>query len=299
MNSENFAEEHIEETVDFFQNLWDNYNTEIIAACKVLLLTAVSIVICLVILKVIKKLIYKAVAKLPQVDDSMASIFYSVSRVFIWMFALLIILDLCGINTASILTMLGAAGLAVGLAMKDSLSNIAAGVMLLVQKPYKTGDYVECGSVSGSIKKIGLFSTELITVDGLFVLVPNGAIFGSPIKNYSRNPLRRADITVGIAYGDSLSQAMEVLQKLMADESRILQDPIPEVLVAELADNSVNLTLRFWTSSENYWDVFWAIKSQLKPVIENAGLNIPFPQRVITFASALPESVKNNLTAEE
>ena len=210
-------------------------------------------------------------------------------RTLIWVVGLLIILDLFGFNTASLLTVLGAAGLTIGLAMKDSLSNIAAGIMLLILRPYKQGDYIDCGSISGNIQQMGMFSTVLKTADGLFVSAPNSVVFGTPIKNYSRNPTRRTDITVGIGYGDSLPVALNVLTEIMMKEPMVLKDPAPEVLVAELADSSVNLTLRYWTASENYWTAYWTIKAKLKPVIEGAGLNIPFPQRVVTLVNA-PET---------
>jgi len=200
--------------------------------------------------------------------------------------ALLIILDLFGVNTASILTVLGAAGLAVGLAMKDSLSNIAAGLMLLFLRPYKEGDYIDCGSISGTIVEIGLFSTFLKTFDGIFISAPNSTLFGNPVKNYSRNPFRRADITVGIAYGDSLGKALEVLQALLKNHELVQQDPAPQVLVADLAESSVNLTLRYWAKSQDYWNAYWSIKRQLKEVLESAGLNIPFPQRVVTMVNS-------------
>jgi small conductance mechanosensitive channel len=201
----------------------------------------------------------------------------------IWVLGAMVVLDLFGVNTASILTVLGAAGLAVGLAMKDSLSNIAAGLMLLFMRPYKVGDYVECGNISGTIMEMGLFTTILKTFDGVFISAPNSAIFGNPVKNYSRNPFRRADITVGIAYGDSLPQALEVLNELLKNNEFVEQEPAPQVLVAELADSSVNLTLRYWAKTADYWNAYWTIKKDLKTVIENAGLNIPFPQRVVTM----------------
>ena len=182
--------------------------------------------------------------------------------------------------------MLGAAGLAIGLAMKDSLSNIAAGIMLLILRPYKLGDYIDCGSVSGTIQQMGLFSTVLKTPDGLFVSAPNSVVFGTPIKNYSRNPTRRSDITVNIAYADSLPVAVKAMKDILDHEEMVLKDPAPEVLVSELADSSVQLTLRYWTATENYWPAYWSIKGQLKPAIEAAGLRVPFPQRVITFVNA-------------
>ena len=233
-----------------------------------------------------KRIIVASTRKLQSKENSLGNILGNIAKTLIWVIAVLIILDLFGVNTASILTVLGAAGLAVGLAMKDSLSNIAAGLMLLFMRPYKVGDYVECGSISGTIMEMGLFTTILKTFDGVFISAPNSAIFGNPIKNYSRNPFRRADITVGIAYGDSLPQALEVLNELLKNNELVAQDPAPQVLVAELADSSVNLTLRYWAKTADYWNAYWGIKKDLKMVIENAGLNIPFPQRVVTMVQS-------------
>ena len=272
-----------------WQNFWNNNMDAFMHFGKVLVLTLVIILVALFVGRLTKKLIMHAVEKVPALDKSVGNIFYSIARTFIWLFAVLIILDLFGFNTASLLTVLGAAGLAVGLAMKDSLSNIAAGLMLLLLRPYKVGDYVECGSVSGTIKEMGLFTTTLSTPDGIFIAAPNSVIFGTPVKNYSRNATRRVDITVGISYGDSLPQGVKILQDLLNANPIILKDPAPQVLVADLADSSVNLTLRFWVENSKYWDAYWQVKSQLKETIESAGLNIPFPQRVITFANAIPE----------
>ena len=266
------------------QTFWQQHQASILHLGKSLLLGLVILLMAWGFSALARKLILKGTRKFDAVDESVGKILSGVVRTIIWLFAALIILDLLGINTASILTVLGAAGLAVGLAMKDSLSNIAAGLMLLFLRPYKLGDYIDCGSVSGTIREIGLFTTTFTTLDGLFIAAPNSVLFGAPIKNYSRNPRRRADITVGIAYGDSLSQGMQVLLKLMREHPLILQDPAPEVLVSELADSSVNLTLRFWTESKDYWEAYWSVKAQLKDALEGAGLNIPFPQRVVTLA---------------
>ena len=277
--------------MDMLIELFKHHQQELIVLGKNLLLSLLVLLLSWLVCRFVRRMIDRAMSKIEKLDPSIANIFYSVARVFIWLFAVLIILDRFGVNTASILTVLGAAGLAVGLAMKDSLSNIAAGLMLLVLRPYKSGDYVDCSSVSGTIRQIGLFATELITVDGMYILVPNSAILTSPVKNYSRNPLRRGDITVGIAYSDSLTVGVDVLLELLKSNEKIMKEPAPEVLVSELADNAVNLTLRFWTANADYWDVYWQVKKQLKPAVEAAGLTIPFPQRVITLTS-MPEMLK-------
>lgn len=272
----------------FFSNLWNNHSDDIIRFVKVVILALVVIVVAKLVSMAARKIIARLFKKI-EGDESLTYATYTIVRTLIWVIGLLIILDLFGFNTASILTVLGAAGLAIGLAMKDSLSNIAAGIMLLILRPYKLGDYIDCGSVSGTIQQMGLFSTILKTPDGLFVSAPNSVVFGTPIKNYSRNPVRRSDITVGIAYADSLPVAIQAMKDIMSHEPMVLKDPAPEVLVSELADSSVQLTLRYWTATADYWPAYWTIKAQLKPAIEAAGLNIPFPQRVVTFVNA-PEA---------
>ena len=274
----------------FFSNLWDKHSDDVIRFVKILILALIVIVAAKLISLAARKIIARIFKKF-EGDDSLTYATYTIVRTLIWVIGLLIILDLFGFNTASLLTVLGAAGLAIGLAMKDSLSNIAAGIMLLVLRPYKLGDYIDCGSVSGTIQQMGLFSTILKTPDGLFVSAPNSVVFGTPIKNYSRNPTRRSDITVGVAYADSLPVAVNAMKEIMEHEPMVLKDPAPEVLVAELADSSVQLTLRYWTATENYWPAYWSIKAQLKPAIEAAGLSVPFPQRVITFVNA-PDTKK-------
>ena len=269
----------------FFTNLWNNHSDDVIRFVKIVILALVVIVAAKLVSLAARKILARLFKKI-EGDESLTYATYTIVRTLIWVIGLLIILDLFGFNTASLLTVLGAAGLAIGLAMKDSLSNIAAGIMLLILRPYKLGDYIDCGSVSGTIQQMGLFSTILKTPDGLFVSAPNSVVFGTPIKNYSRNPLRRSDITVGIAYADSLPFAIQAMKDIMAHEPMVLKDPAPEVLVSELADSSVQLTLRYWTATADYWPAYWTIKAQLKPAIEAAGLNIPFPQRVVTFVNA-------------
>jgi len=267
-----------------WEKLWQSLQGEIWHFGKIILLAAVILIIAYFINKLIHKAFNKAAEKY-SMDVSLVSIINRVLTLLVMSFALLIILELLGINTASVLTVLGAAGLAVGLALKDTLSNIAAGIFLLTQHPYKTGDFVECAGMSGSILEIGLFTTKLRTPQGQDIFVPNNSIIAAPITNYSSNKIRRADITVGIDYADNLEAGIKLLQAMMDRHPLILKDPAPVVVVAELADSSVNLTLRFWTENANYWDAYWDIQRNLKAEIEGAGLNIPFPQRVVTFAN--------------
>lgn len=272
--------------IEFFTELWKNHQEVVIQLGKTILFSVIILVLAWIISRIFKSAIIKMMKRVPHIDESVGKILASISRIFVWLIAFLIILDFFGVNTASILTVLGAAGLAIGLAMKDSLSNIAAGLMLLVLRPYKTGDYIDCGSVAGTIEEMGLFTTRLKTFDGIYVSAPNNVVFGSPIKNYSRNKLRRADIVIGIAYGDSVTKAVEVLLAFMKENELILEDPAPEVLVSDISNCAVNLNLRFWTTSEKYWEAYWGVKAGLKTVIENAGLNLPLPHRVVTYINS-------------
>ncbi len=271
--------------IQFMTDFIRGHQGDIMHGFKVLLISCVIIAMAWLFSRFCCRMICSSFRKLAVGDESIGRILGNIVSTLVWGLVVLIILDLFGINTASILTLFGAAGLGIGLAMKDSLSNIAAGIMLLFMRPYKVGDYIDCGNVSGTIVEMGLFSTILKTIDGIFISAPNSAIFGNPIKNYSRNPLRRADITVGIAYGDSLPKAIETMNSMLAANELVLKDPAPSVLVSDLADSSVDITLRFWSRTEDYWQAYWEIKRQLKDVIEGAGLNIPFPQRVVTLVN--------------
>jgi small conductance mechanosensitive channel len=189
------------------------------------------------------------------------------------------ILNSFGINTASLLAVLGAAGVAIGLALKDTLGNIAAGIILLLLGSYRRGEYIEFGSYSGTVKEIGLFTTILETPDGLFVSAPNASIWGTPLKNYSRNGKRRMELSVGIAYSDSIDTALRVMQDIAETETRFLKDPAPQILVQSLGDSSVNIALRAWAATDVYWKIYWDQMKNVKLKIEEAGLHIPFPQR--------------------
>jgi small conductance mechanosensitive channel len=186
-----------------------------------------------------------------------------------------------GINTTSFLTIVGAAGLAIGLALKDSLSNFAAGVMLILFRPFKVGDVVNAGGVVGKVESINIFNTILNTPDNQRVIVPNNSITSGVITNITANATRRVDLVVGIGYGDNIGHAKEVLNEIVASESRVLKDPAPTIAVVELGDSSVNLVVRPWVKTEDYWDVYFALTEKVKVTFDEKGISIPFPQRDI------------------
>lgn len=186
-----------------------------------------------------------------------------------------------GINTASLLTMVGAAGLAVGLALKDSLSNIASGVMLVLFRPFRVGDFVEAGGVSGKVAQIQIFNTVLNTADNRRIIVPNSSITGGTITNVTANPTRRVDLVIGIGYNDDIPHAKAVVADVLAASEGVLKDPAPVIAVHELADSSVNLVVRPWVRAEDYWGVYWGLTEGIKLAFDREGVSIPFPQRDI------------------
>jgi small conductance mechanosensitive channel len=184
-----------------------------------------------------------------------------------------------GINTTSFLTIVGAAGLAIGLALKDSLSNFASGVMLVLFRPYRVDDYVDIGGVAGTVVSISLFTTELKTPDNQKVIVPNAGITSNVITNVTANPIRRVDLVIGIGYDDDIKKAKEVIQGVLAEEKRILPAPEPLIAVSELADSSVNFVVRPWVKTGDYWTVYFALTENIKLALDANGISIPFPQQ--------------------
>jgi small conductance mechanosensitive channel len=213
------------------------------------------------------------------VDTTLIPVLSSIAVGAVYVVGGLVVLDIFGVNTTSLVALLGAAGLAVGLALKDTLQNIAAGFMLLLLRPFRLGDTIQFNGILGTVRSIGLFTTELDTTDGLHISAPNGSVWGQTLTNFSRNPQRRLEIVASIAYGDNIETGLKVLRRLVAEEPRVLADPEPSFAVRALADNSVDLQLRAWASVEDYWDVYWSLMHKLKPALEDAGLSIPFPQR--------------------
>lgn len=186
-----------------------------------------------------------------------------------------------GLDTTSLVALVGAAGLAVGLALKDSLAHFAAGVMLIVFRPFKLGDYVEVGGVAGSVDKISIFSTRLKTPDNKVVTVPNGNIFGNTMTNYSEESTRRIDLVVGISYDSDLLKAKHLLDDIVGSHEKVLKDPAYRIAVSELADSSVNFIVRPWVNAADYWDVRFELLETIKLRFDAEGIEIPFPQMAL------------------
>jgi small conductance mechanosensitive channel len=206
-------------------------------------------------------------------------------------FVILAALNNLGIQTTSFVAILGAAGLAVGLALQGTLSNFGAGVLLILFKPFKVGDYVEAGGTSGVVEKVSIFSTWLRTPDNKQVIAPNSGVIGGNITNYTAKDTRRVDLVFGIGYEDDLKRAKDELMAILQADERVLKDPAPQVAVLELADSSVNFAVRPWVKTDDYWDVYFDVTEKVKRTFDDRGISIPFPQRDVHLFNVKEEAV--------
>ncbi|GHA15541.1 mechanosensitive ion channel protein [Devosia pacifica] len=211
-----------------------------------------------------------------QMDQTIAPILSQVVRYGILLVTLIIVLGQFGVETASILAILGAAGLAIALALQGTLSNIAAGVMLIWLRPIRTGEYIDAEGLSGTVVEIGLFGTQLRTYDGIYVFAPNSQLWDARITNYTREATRMAEIKIGIAYDANIAQAREVLLNAATSDERVLETPAPAVFVADLADSAVIMSLRAWTTGPNNWSTKNDLREKVKIELDNAGIEIPY-----------------------
>lgn len=239
------------------------------------------------IAKLIVRLMHRVMER-ASIDQTLRKFLGSIVYALLLVAVVIAALDEIGVNTTSLLALLGAAGLAVGLAIKDSLANFSAGVMLIIFRPFKIGDYIEAGGAAGTVEHIQVFSTILLTPDNREITIPNGAIFGGKIINVSARPVRRIDLVFGIAYTDDISKARSLITKVMSEDERVLSDPAPVVSLAELADSSVNLNVRPWVKNADYWDVRSDLLEKIKVAFDQNGISIPFPQRDVHLYSNAP-----------
>lgn len=271
--------------IDFFRNGMTSLMEH--SLLQRLLLALVVLGLAKVLLILLKRLIARAEVH-HRMDPAASPLVYSLASYTIYVVTLLLVLHIAGVNTAGLVAMVGAASLAVGLALKDTLSNIASGLLLMFLRPFKAGDYIECGSIKGKIKGIGLFNTTLVSLDGLYVSAPNSALSGTPIVNFSKNATRRLEITVGIDYGDSTDKALAILRDMVEKEPRFLKTPAPQFFVAALADSSVNVSFRAWSKNSDYFELLWKYTDEVKHRFDDAGITIPFPQRTLHMHDAAP-----------
>lgn len=220
-----------------------------------------------------------------KVDRALSSFISSLVSIVLRVLLLISVASMIGVETTSFIAMIGAAGLAIGLALQGSLANFAGGVLIMLFRPFRAGDWIEAQGVSGSVDSIQIFHTTLKTADNKVVIVPNGALSNGHITNYSREPRRRADINIGIDYSSDIKRAREVLLEI-AQDPRVHVDPAPVVFVTGLGDSAVNLSLRVWVATGDFWPVTFSFTELAKERLTEAGIGIPFPQRVVHLAKA-------------
>jgi small conductance mechanosensitive channel len=233
--------------------------------------------------RVLKKMLRKR-----DVDAVLVDFLGSVVNIAVTVVAVIAALDQLGISPASLLAVVGAASLAVGLALKDSLSNFAAGVMLVMFRPFTKGDYVDAGGESGTVVEVFLNSTRMLTPDNKLIMVPNSQIWNGSIVNYSAKDTRRVDLVIGVGYDDDLKKTHDVLMSILKDHDKVLQDPAPAVWVSNLGESSVDFNVRPWVKTEDYWGVYSDVLHRAKLALDEAGISIPYPQRDVHLHQANP-----------
>ncbi len=263
-----------EQVATWTEILWGfaiEYGLKVLGALAILILG-------IWIARLIKKLIIRLMEK-GKVDSTLTAFVASLSYVAMQVFVIIAALETLNVKTTSFIAVLGAAGLAIGLALQGSLANFAAGVLMIIFKPFKVGDLIEAGGVLGTVREISIFTTIIDTVDNRKTIVPNAKVTSDNITNYSVNDTRRVDLVAGISYADDIDKARSAIQAALAEVSGILQTPAPDILVSEMADSSVNFAVRPWCRPVDYWNVYFGVTEAIKKRFDAEGISIPFPQR--------------------
>lgn len=263
--------------MDQFMN-WVTENQDLIVSYVIKFIVAILILI-------IGKMIANSVAKLlgrgmskKGVDGAVISFLSAIVKSVIFIAAILMALSQVGVQTTSFIAILGAAGLAIGLSLQGSLSNMASGVLIIMFRPFRAGEYVEAGGVSGTVNEVNIFQTVLKTPDNKVVYVPNAQITGQPITNYSREDTRRVDLLIGVSYDADLHKTKEVLESVLKADERLLKDPEWNIQVNALNSSSVDFIVRPWVKSTDYWPVYWDLMREIKIALDKNGIGIPYPQ---------------------
>ncbi|MEH0672116.1 mechanosensitive ion channel domain-containing protein [Vibrio owensii] len=257
---------------------WISSNSSLLIQYGVNIISAVFI---LFVGNIIAKSIAGSVGKFlmkKQMDKAVIEFVHGIVRYSLFVVVLIAALGRIGVQTASVVAVIGAAGLAVGLALQGSLSNFAAGVLIVAFRPFKSGDYVEVGGVAGCVDAIQIFQTVLVTVDNKIVIVPNSSVIGSPITNYSKLPTRRVDLAISVSYKADLKLVKQVIREALEKDTRILGNPGIDVSVLELGDSGVKFVVRPWCKTEDYWNVYFDSTQAVKEALDAAGIEIPYPQ---------------------
>jgi small conductance mechanosensitive channel len=259
------------------ENLFDKlvewgalYGAKVLGAIVILIIGRILVG---VLAKIVERLLGKA-----KTDETLTRFLIGLTRITLLVFVIVAALNTLGVQTASFIAIIGAAGLAIGFSLQGSLANFASGVMLIMFRPLKRGDLVEAAGSLGVVKEIHIFNTILTTVDNKRVIIPNSKVTGDTIVNYSAEGILRIDMVFGISYGDHIPKAKQILENILTADSRILNDPAPNVAVSELGDSSVNFVVRPWVKVEDYWNVYFAVTEKVKMTFDENSVGIPFPQ---------------------
>jgi small conductance mechanosensitive channel len=277
-------------SVDDVGRLWAQIQ-EIVTVWGLKVIAAVAIFIvgrwiAMFMRRVIRRLMERA-----NVESIITGFVSSIAYIALLAFVVIAALGQLGIQTTSFIAVLGAAGLAIGLALQGSLANFAAGFLMIIFRPFKVGDFIEGAGISGSVDSIGIFSTVLKTPDNRVITVPNSLIYGTTITNYSAESRRRVDLLIGISYDDDIGRAKALIQGAIARESRVLEEPASQLLLMELGASSVDIAVRVWVATSDYWNVRSDLLESIKKTLEGAGLSIPYPQRDIHIVSSVSGNV--------
>lgn len=254
----------------WFESFMNGYGAKILEAALILVLGFLAV-------KLLVRLSRRWMKRF-QFDPSLSSFVVTIIKILLEVVVVISALASLGVSTASLVTALGAVGVAVSLAVKDSLANVAGGMVILFSKPFLTDEFVAVGSLSGTVKKIDIIHTTLTTADGLSVVIPNGQMVNEKIVNYSREPLRRLDLTFSIGYGDDMKQAIRLIKEEIARHPKTLSDPAPIVRVSEHADSCIRIAARVWCRNEDYFDLMYDMNEGVKTLFDREGISIPFPQ---------------------
>jgi small conductance mechanosensitive channel len=247
------------------------YGLKVISALVILILGRW---VALGVAKIIKRVMIKS-----KVDETLVSFVRNLSYILLLAFVVIAALNQLGIQTTSFIAILGAAGLAIGLALQGALANFAAGVLMIIFKPFKIGDFIDGAGATGTVEKIEIFTTQLKTPDNKTIIIPNAKITGDNITNFTAKGTRRVDLVFGIGYGDDIDKARDIIKEIIKQDARAMKEPEPVIVVSELGDSSVNFTVRVWTSSDDYWSFYFDTIERVKKQFDAKGISIPFPQR--------------------
>jgi small conductance mechanosensitive channel len=255
--------------------LWLKVNLAYLAGALAVLVIGV------ILARVLSKWADRALTGNTRIEPTVAKFLSNIIKYALWVVVAITVLTQFGVETTSIIAALGGLALAVGLALQGTLSNVAAGVMILIQRPFRVGETITAGIVNGTVQGIGLFTTEILQLDGLYVMVPNNELWNKPIVNFSRMPTRRFELLIGIGYSDNIERARSELLALAKADARVLAEPEPVAFVSALAESAVTIGLRVWCKTEDYLGLSWALTEAAKTRFAEVGISIPFPQREV------------------